>query len=262
MLLAQEIDFVDAKEAGARDARMKALQGEIEELKVEQTAKIEMALTEAKGDLEVQKLRQQMDVMTRETARLDTEHKVAMNRLEEMAKLEIAAAAREEQFKSMRGMQDIELDGKEREENIKNNSLDSAHNRDMDRRRQEDDTALAKMRLQREMSPDQILATQAGLSADVAAVFAERAKTDAAGEQEKMQLMERLIASGAQTADQAKYFFEQFKEGVVGVAAGAGPTGGGTAAAPTIVCPHCRAEVAADAAFCDACGRPTRGPNA
>lgn len=257
MLLTQEMEFVDAKEIGARAARMKALQGEIAELKTEQQAKFDLALGEAKSELELRRIKMEMEKLDRETDRLNREQESALNKLEEMDKLVIAKAAREEQMSSLKGLQDIEIEGESARSDIKDKTLDSEHVRDMDRRRQDDDTKIAELRLQREMTPDQLLAVQAGLSPEVAKVFAERAKAEASDTAEKMALMERLVESGAQTGEQAKYFFEQFKEGVVGVAAGAG----GGAAKPveaTMLCPRCRAENPAAAAFCQSCASPLR----
>ncbi|MCI4666275.1 MAG: hypothetical protein MRY74_16300 [Neomegalonema sp.] len=256
MLLAQELEFVDGKETGARVARMKALEGEIAELKVEQQAKFDMALGDVQNDLELRRIRIEIEKLDRETVRLNREQESALRKLEEMDKLEIARAAREEQMKSLRGLQDIEIDGESARTDIKDKSLDAEHAREMDRRRQEDDTKLAEARLKRDMSPDQLLAMQAGLSPEVAAIFAERAKADASDTAEKMALMERLVESGAKTGEQAKFFFEQFKEGVVGVAAGA--SGASQKTQGTIICPRCRAENDADASFCHSCAAPLR----
>ncbi len=256
MLLTQELEFVDAKEAGAREARVKALQGEIEEIKLEQHAKFDIAIGEAKNELDLKRLRAEMDKLDRETDRLTREQEAALSKLEELTKLEIAAKAREEQIASLRGLQDVDLEGEAKRSDIKDKSLDSEHSRDMDRRRQEDDTDLAKLRLQRDMTPDQLLAVQAGLSPDVAAVFAERAKAENTSAAEKMALMERLVESGAKTGEQAKYFFEQFKEGVIGVAAGA--NGAKQEPQSTVLCPRCRAENPASAAFCKDCSGPLK----
>ncbi|MEL6978171.1 MAG: zinc-ribbon domain-containing protein [Pseudomonadota bacterium] len=262
MLLAQELEFVDAKETGARTARMKALEGEITELKLEQQAKFDLALGEAKNDLDLRKIKMEIEKLDRETDKLNRQQESALGKLEEMDKLEIASAARKEQMASLKGLQDIEIEGEAARANIADRSADAEHEREMGRIRQEDDARLAEMRLKRDMSPDQILAMQAGLSADVAAVFAERAKSDASDTAEKMALMERLIESGAKTGDQAKFFFEQFKEGVVSAVSAASDAGPSRAPektpVATVICPRCRSENEADAAFCRACGAPLR----
>ncbi|MGD1870347.1 MAG: hypothetical protein ACFB0F_12735 [Neomegalonema sp.] len=257
MLLTQELECVDAKETGARAARMKALQGEIDEMKVEQQAKFDLALGEAKNDLDLKRVQTEIDKLNRETDRLNREQEAALNKLEELTKLEVAAKAREEQMASLKGLQDIDIEGEAARADIVSKSADSEHARDVDRRRQEDDTKLAELRLQREMTPDQLLATQAGLSPEVAAVFAERAKAENQSAAEKMALMERLVESGAKTGEQAKYFFEQFKEGVIGVAAGAGGAEAKEDPA-TVICERCRTENPASSSFCQSCGAPLR----
>jgi len=257
MLVDQELEFLDAKETGARVRRMKALQGEIAELKVEQGAKFDMALGEAKNELDLRRVRMEIEKLDRETDRLKREQESALRKLEELDKLAIAAEAHKQQAAALAGVQNVEIEGEAARADIQNKSADSEHAREMERRRQEAEARVAELTLKANMTPDQLLAHNAGLSPDVAAVFAERAKAESSDTAEKMALMERLIESGAQTGEQAKFFFEQFKEGVVGVARGGATPDNG--AGPSVLCPRCRGENPGVSAFCQSCGSPLRG---
>lgn len=170
-----------------------------------------------------------------------------------------------QQAKVLRDMMEIEKDGKRADAEIAMQVANSETERELALARQRDDTEIAKARLQQGMTPDQILAINAGLSADVANVFAERARAEASSNQEKQQLLERLIESGAKSGEDAKYYFEQFKQGVIGVAGGQQappqtqppqsqpPQSQPDASAATVVCPQCKAANPAGARFCSQC---------
>ena len=256
LVLNQETEFVDTRETAARIQRMKALEGEIDEIKREQDAKFELALGEARSEIDIKKIRVESHKLDLQIDRLSREQQVELTNLEEMNKLAIAREAHALHRTTLTDLQEIELAGRAGNANIDNKSADSAHVREMERQRLTMEAEIARLQQQRDLTPDQLLAVQAGLSPAVAAVFTERAKSDNASSAEKMALMERLVQSGAQTGEQAKFFFEQFKEGVVGVAAGAG--GASKDATATILCPQCRSKNAADAAFCQRCAAPLR----
>lgn len=254
LVLGQENEYVDAKESAARIQRMKALEGEIEEIRLEQAAKFDLALSEAKSEIDVKRIRVESHKLDLQIERLTREQQAELYRLEEMNKLVVAREAHAANIAKLSDLQRLDLEEKSSVVDIDNRRSDAAHAREIERERLKAEMELAKLQQQRDLSPDQLLAIQAGLSPEVANVFAERAKGETASNAEKMALMERLVESGAKSGEQAKFFFEQFKEGVVGVSAGAaGAKQGGT-----ILCPQCRAENSADAAFCKKCAAPLR----
>jgi len=268
----QELDFIDARESGARAARIKAIQGEIDELMLEQQGKSQLSLAEAKNDVELRRINHDMRTLELKTEELERKQNSALQKLEELDKLEIAEAAQGLQEKRLRGLQDIDLDKARAHAEIGDSSADRQTERELAKNRQADDTKLASIRLQQDMSADQILAMQAGLSEAVAAVFVEKAKTDHSTGIEKQQLMERLIQSGAKSGEDAKYFFEQFKQGVIGVAAGSnGANVSGnrageqapaqastTTVAAALTCPRCKNVNSADREFCINCSGSLR----
>jgi hypothetical protein len=265
MLLALEFEFVDAKEAAERTARMKAIEGEIAEVKAETHARLELDIANAKNDVQLRQIKMDLERFDRETERLDREQQIALDKLAEMESLAVAEAAHVQQAKVLRDMMEIEKDGKRADAEIAMQVANSETERELALARQRDDTEIAKARLQQGMTPDQILAINAGLSADVANVFAERARAEASSNQEKQQLLERLIESGAKSGEDAKYYFEQFKQGVIGVAGGQQappqtqppqsqpPQSQPDASAATVVCPQCKAANPAGARFCSQC---------
>lgn len=256
LVLEQENEYVDAKETGARIQRMKALEGEIAEIQREQQAKFDLALNEAGSEVDVKRVRLESHKLDLELDKLTRTQQAELHHLEEMNRLAIAREAHEHHKRTLSDLQDVELAGKAGNLDLDIRKDDAAHQRTIERERLRMEAEQKKFEQQRDLTPDQLLAIQAGLSPEVAAVFAERAKTDTQSQAEKMMLMERLADSNAKTGEQAKFFFEQFREGVVGVAAGA--SGQTEDRASTVLCPQCRADNPADAAFCQRCASPLR----
>jgi hypothetical protein len=120
------------------------------------------------------------------------------------------------------------------------------------------------------MTPEQIMAINAGLSSDVANVLAERARADSSGNQETMAIMREMVkaATDAQvrSEDQARAMFSMGMDGAVGVARGAGggsgaPSDSNTPSSMnsgTVECPKCGREISAKARFCVGCGEALR----
>lgn len=256
LVLEQETEYVDTKETAARVQRMKALEGEIAEIQREQQAKFDMALNEARSEVDVKRIQLESRKLDLELDKLTRSQQAELHHLEEMNRLAIARAAHDLHKTQLTDLQEIEIAGKSANLDLDIRGDDAAHARTMERERLRVEAEQQKLSQQRDLTPDQILAIQAGLSPEVAAIFSERAKTDTASNAEKMALMERLVESGAKTGEQAKFYFEQFKEGVVGVAAGA--AGKKTETDATVLCPQCRAENPAEAAFCQRCAAPLR----
>ena len=256
LVLEQENEFVDTRESAARVQRMKALEGEIAEIQREQQAKFDLALNEAKSDVEVKRIQMEATKLDLEIERLTRSQRAELHHLEEMNNLAIAREAHALNREKLTDLQDIELAGKRGNVEVDILKDDATHSRTMERERLRMEAEQAKLAQQRDLTPDQLLAIQAGLSPEVAAIFSERAKSEGQSNAEKMALMERLVESGAKTGEQAKFYFEQFKEGVVGVAAGA--AGKADDKQTTVLCPQCRAENPADAAFCQRCAAPLR----
>ena len=116
------------------------------------------------------------------------------------------------------------------------------HALDSDRQRQEHEAQIAKMqqeqygeleklKLQSQMTPDQLLAVQAGLSPEVAKAFAARADAEGTHAKEKEAILREMVdlakQSGADSADRIQDVvntaFDRFAPGTKAAPAGAAP---------------------------------------
>ncbi|OYX47325.1 MAG: hypothetical protein B7Y90_13210 [Alphaproteobacteria bacterium 32-64-14] len=143
---------------------------------------------------------------------------------------------------------------------------DAAHDRDMDQRKLEAQREADRLVLGAKMSPEQILAVNAGLSPAVAKILEEQVKAQAIDKNAQMDLMRQMVEqanrSRVSSEEQARAMFNSGMTGAVGVAAGAGgKAGAGGAAAPgeaNVECPKCTRVNPAKAKFCVGCGEQLR----
>ncbi len=294
MILDQELGFVDARETGIRIEQMKVLRHELDLAGAERrdrlVAEIEaadhaIALARERGALQgvdlandevlrryqitAARLRMELREVERSVEDADTRQALALKRLEELQNLEIAEKAREQQIRGMRDLQGLEISGERDRLDLEIKGGDAEHQRRMEAKRLETAAEAEKLRLMREMSPDLVLAINAGVSPAVANVLVEQARARAGDTAEKMQLMRDMIEQSREariaTEAQARHFFEQGMQGAAGVAQGVGnaaavargdmpqAAGGGS-----VECAACHRNVPATDRFCRYCGRPMR----
>jgi hypothetical protein len=227
--------------------------------------------------LEVSRIQAEIRVVTRSVEELDRKQALNLARLEELQKLEIAAKAHEDQVRTLRDLEAARIEAEARRLDIKIKGDDAQHSRGMESVRQQDLTALEKMRLQKDMTPEQIMAIGAGLSPQVANVLIEQAKAKTAEGADRMALMREMIqqANDAKISSeaQARHFFDQGIQGVQGVAQGVGQgVGVGLGAAGGVVdrpvqgpggvgtteCPGCHRVIPTTDRHCRYCGRQMR----
>jgi nucleotidyltransferase/DNA polymerase involved in DNA repair len=176
---------------------------------------------------------------------------------------ELDKAARDK-IKDLQGLEmDIERDRLDR----KIKEADAAHDRDMDQRKLEAQREADRLVLGAKMTPEQILAVNAGLSPAVAKILEEQAKAQGVDKNAQMDLMRQMVEQANRQAvrseEQARAMFNSGMQGAVGVAAGAGGKGGGAAKAEgdkadTVECPKCTRVNPAKAKFCVGCGEQLR----
>ena len=284
MVLNSELEFVDARETGQRVQEMKALQHEIELLRTERLVKFENEIQDAEHlidltkknkdltqyELEIQKLEKLQGL---ELENLERRQKIELDTLEGTAKLDIASRANEESAKRIRDLQDIESRAAEAETDLDIKKGAAAANQEIAK---EDAAARARvdqMKAAKDMTPEQLLAFNAGFSSDVAAAIAEqaRAKSEAEQGQSTMEVMREMVnmANEARISSeqQARDFFKAGMEGAVGVAQGASGgqsasvAGGGSVIGGSdsiVECSNCGRENSAKAKFCTGCGQKLR----
>ena len=295
LVLANELNFVDARESGIRIQQMKALEHELQlnrtqrldglktELEAAQHAieltrsggarrdvELDIATREQMHLLNVTRIRSDIRGVERSIEDADRRQALALGRLEEMQRLEIAAKAHEDQIAAMRGLQNVELDGESIRVDIRIKGDEAEHRRKMDELRQAEEAALARIQALKDATPETILAINAGFSPQVANVLVEQARAKAADGAERMALMREMIqqAQEAKVASeaQARHLFDSAMQGNVGVAQGVGVAAAG--AAPGVVspdialgnteCPGCHRVIPNSDRHCRYCGRQMR----
>lgn len=143
---------------------------------------------------------------------------------------------------------------------------DAAHDRDMDQRKLEAQREADRLVLGAKMSPEQILAVNAGLSPAVAKILEEQVKAQAIDKNAQMDLMRQMVEQAnrarVSSEEQARAMFNSGMTGAVGVAAGAGgkagAAGGAAPGEANVECPKCTRVNPAKAKFCVGCGEQLR----
>ena len=259
MALESEITLLDARENAKRRQELEEIAHQIEVLEREREGSFKHAIATAQNATELRKIQQQQLKLDTEMSQMKQLHMQEMKQSGAFSEMDVQERAQKLQRTHISELQNIELRGEEIRSGIKR--LEKKDDR-------EHELAMAKLRTS--MSPEQLLANDAGLSPDVAGVLVERARAEGNSKEEVMAMMRQMVdaatAREIRTEEQAAKMFGMGMQGAVGVAAGAG--GGsaagavgapGASAAPTTVdCPKCNTSNAATASFCLKCGHKLR----
>jgi hypothetical protein len=279
MLVARnQIEFADAREAADRLRERERLEHELATAKQKRMADHQAAVDRAQNDLE----RTRLDIERRELeldfeqverrARLETEslERDQAQQFERRRKeddLHIAGQAQVQKVDGLRSLQDLELDKLRAHHELSKDDFITRHAADMEKERLDQDKELEKLRLQAAMNPDQILAIQAGLSPDVAQVFAQRARTeaDSAGGREALlrEMVEMSKAAKDDSQAQAQRMFDRAVDRLAEAGRGAAspsnpPVEGATATDGSVECLSCHRQVPLSDRFCRFCGHQMR----
>jgi len=260
LILREELSFIDARQAGVREQELKKLDHELALLNVERRAGYQKALEEAQNEVERVEIRRKLRQFELEIEAMTEEQRLRLAKLREDQSLALASEARRQQLASLREMGAIDLDEKERDRRIERE--DRLADLDMSLRtgQQAGQAELERLRIQAQMSPDQILAISAGLSPEVARVFAERAKVTSIDVDKREQLLREMVQLSTQgrmaSEEQARFFFDKAMQATaapsVVVRAGSGP-------AATTECPECHRRPPVTDRFCRYCGHALAG---
>lgn len=262
LLLGNQFAIEDARATGQRLVARKALQHDLETAKDRRLAGYDARLGDETNELERKKIeieRKKLEItFDAEARRLLLE----MKKLEQLAELEVAEAGHALQMKKLGGLQDLELEKTKALHGLKKDEFLTQHQAELQAKQQASRAELEKMQLQAAMTPDQILAIQAGLSPAIAAVFAEKAK---AGGADREALLREMLAMSkeakVESAAQAEAMFQRAVDRLAQVGAakagvdvpgGPGPILGGAE------CPKCHFKVPVGDRFCKNCGHQMR----
>ncbi len=262
---AEELRELGHQAEVARKKRIEARQAQLDAATTDvERRKLELEIKRMDSDFELERRRQEMDLK-----QLEAKHA----RDNQLGDLDVAGNGWELQKRKLEGMQQLQLD-KDREK----------HHLDSHRQRQDHEAQIAKMqqeqygeletlKLQSQMTPDQLLAVQAGLSPEVAKVFAARAGAEGTHTQEKEAILREMVEmakqGGTDTADRIQAVMNTAFDKVApggGVtppaAASAGPGApagaAGQTAAEITECPSCHHKVPVSDRFCKVCGKQMR----
>jgi len=260
LILREELAFVDARQAGVRSAELKALDHELLLLSVQRRGSYQKELEDAQNDVDRAEIRRKLVALELEMDAMKEEQRLRLERLQEEQALAIAEQARRQQLEALRQMGAIEAEGKERDHRTdREDRLADAEAR-IRASQLASQAEIERLRLQAQMSPDQILAINAGLSPDVARIFAERAKVMSIDVEKREGLLREMVQLTGQgrmaSEEQARFFFDKAMQAV----APPKPAAVRSEAAPadTVECPGCHKRVPASDRFCRYCSQTLR----
>jgi hypothetical protein len=260
MILREELAFIDARQAGVRAAELKTLDHELLLLSVQRRAGYQKALEDAQNEVDRAEIRRKLAALELEMDALKEEQRLRLERLQEEQSLAIAEQARRQQLEALRQMGAIEAEIKERDRRTDREDRMADADTRLRASQQASQAELERMRLQAQMSPDQILAINAGLSPDVARIFAERAKVTGIDAEKREGLLREMVQLSTQgrmaSEEQARFFFDKAMQAV----APPRPAAVRPDAAPadSIECPGCHKRVPASDRFCRYCSQTLR----
>ena len=261
LLIENRFALDDSRTSGEQLSERKALAHGLEMAKVERLAEYDARLGDEENELERKRLE-----LGRKKLELDFETATQQQALE-IRRLENVI-----QQEKLAGLQEVELARMRAEHDLSKDRFQVEHGAKMGEKELDSQTELEKLRLQGAMSPDQILAIQAGLSPEVAKIFSERAGATADREALLREMLELSKTTKADSEAQAKAMFDKAVDNLakVGVAAATGkkpagsddPGSGGDAApdddGPKVECPSCHFRVPATDRFCRNCAAKLR----
>ncbi|MEC7289030.1 MAG: zinc-ribbon domain-containing protein [Pseudomonadota bacterium] len=279
MVLNSEVSFIDAREAATRRQEMEALAHEIEVLRTERAAKMENDLAEATHLTDLTQEAGKLRAAERDIELLDAQHVSEMRKIgaftdmelhdrKERMELELARIASEQSAQNLRTLMDIEQGAKDRDADRDIKVADAGTANELAKKKADTDSRVAQLQAGAKMTPEQIMAINAGLSSDVADVLKEQAKAGAASNEQSMETMKELIKGAAEERDASRrHELDILKAGMAGasgVAHGAGGKSGDplsddlNPASAKVECPKCGRELPAKAKFCTGCGHKMR----
>lgn len=278
MVLDSEVRFIDAREAVTRRHEMEALAHEVEILRTERAAKVEMEIADAGHLIDLTKEAARLRKTEIDIEELDARHvqnlkkmgvmtDLELNERRQRMELEIARLAQDQAARNLETMMKLEAAGDDR--TAQRGILVSKSDTDnkVALMKAEADARTAQLMAGAKMSPEQILAINAGLSPHVAEVLKEQARAQASNSQESMEIMRELIKGASEErAVSRQHELDILKAGMTGATGVAHGAGGKTGTTPesfgdnaaNVDCPKCGRSMPAKANFCTGCGHKMR----
>lgn len=279
MVLKSEVEFLDAREEATRRQEMQALAHEIEVLRTERAAKMEGDLAETTHLTDLTKEAARLRNTERDIELLDAKHIAKMKEVgafsdqdiddrKQRMDLEISKIAAKQSADNLRTLMELEQGVEDQKANRDIKVAGAATANKIAENKADADSRVAQLQAGAKMTPEQIMAINAGLSPDVADVLKEQARANAKAGDDTMDSMRELIKGAAEeraaSRDHELNILKAGMAGASGVAHGAGGKAGGNAteglseARATVDCPKCGRTMPAKANFCTGCGHKMR----
>ncbi|MCB9834271.1 MAG: hypothetical protein H6807_17540 [Planctomycetes bacterium] len=269
MLLGQSIELRDARDAGDRLKELKDLQHELELSNTRRLARYDERIGDESNQLEVKKLEIERKKLEIEFQADERKMQLQLVKLEREMEIDLQSREDAADLKKLGDLADLDERKRAAAHARAKDEFQAKHEAKLAEQRQMSDAEIARLSTQAAMSPEQLLAIQAGLSPAVANVFAERAKADAATGKEREALLRELVEMSkegkTQSEEQARAMFDKAIDRLADVGAAAagnpgrvGGSGSGAAGGPASECPECHHQVPHSDRFCKNCGHKMR----
>lgn len=237
LILQRDIRLVDARQQADRKRELDALAHQLETIRQKRVTRFENDLSESDHLVDLAERKMKLTKVQREIDRLEATHDVEMRKLNALNELDLVKQAQLQdlqiqkqvqlqQTDHLRNLQDLEQRTEDAEASRNNARMQLEANLELEKSKVDNDARVAQMQAGSIMTPEQILAVNAGFSTDVANVLVEQARSSAGNNEEVMSTMKQLIDQANQdkiaSAQQAREFFQMGMQGVQGVAHGVG----------------------------------------
>ncbi|MFT3726169.1 MAG: hypothetical protein QM773_21600 [Hyphomonadaceae bacterium] len=273
LILNKEVEFVDLREAHQRRQELEVIEHEVKTLQAEREARFENELAEAQQIQDLTQRKLAIKKIELEIEKMERLSRLDLEKIEALTRIEINQASQASAAQNIATLAGIEQQQDEQRSNLREKEKQAQHERDIIATKVGNQAEYDLLALKGKMTPEQLLAQQAGLSPGVAAVLVEQAKAQSSSKDEVMHMMRELVDAAKEarvsSEQQAKAMFQMGMDGAVGIAFGAGgksaapataaeAAGRTPAAAVDIDCPKCGRTNAPKARFCAGCGHQLR----
>ncbi len=278
LIFDQEVQFTDARQDVERRRELEAIEHQLQVMREQRIGRFENKIAELDHAVDMAKRKQQISKLHQDLDRLQQIHLAEMKKLKaftdleirkrsEFLELELTQRTQQQQLAHLKAIRALENADDDADEKRRNTRKQVDAKIEADRVRAETEARVAQLKAGANMTPEQILAINAGLSADVANVLVEQARANANGSEQVMSVMREMVAQASDarvdSERQAREMFRMGMEGTVGVAQGAGP-GSGNSNSPTsaeqqtVECHQCGRENNITNRCCIGCGKQLR----
>lgn len=280
LLLNREVRLTDAREQADRRQEIESISHQMEVVHKKRLDRFENELAESEHLVDMAERKVKLTKVQQEIKRLEITHDLDMRKLSKLTELELHKSSRlqeledrrlvsMQQVEHLQSLQDLEQRGEDAEADRAKQRMELEAKVEIDKSNAANQARVDQMQAGAILTPEQILAVNAGFSTDVANILAEQAKASAGNSEEVMSTMQQLVEQSnearVESAQQAREFFQMGMQGAQGVANGvgqaakSGPIGtSGSDSCNDVECSKCGRKNESTYRFCIGCGNQLR----